>query len=214
VCVCVPQPLRYPFANIHSLLLARVPKNAIHLYDSFICRHDLRGVEEQIFCLNDARTAFSRSAESPMNGWERIPHTLEITQSCSVRETQSADMTFQEHTHTHTHARMCYYFRIRGEQCSAELGFRHWFLASPQAGLGKLCRFVWLPLWFLCERPLMKIPMLKVPGPAPWCRLMRKESRTITSQPQHMSNQREICVCTHVCVLRSRCAATLPISSA
>ena len=29
-----------------------------------------------------------------------------------------------------------------------------------------------------------------------------------------MSNQREICVCTHVCVLRSRCAATLPISSA
>ena len=46
---------------------------------------------------------------------------------------------------------MRYHFRIRGEQCSAELGFRHWFLASPQAGLGKLCRFVWLPLWFLLD---------------------------------------------------------------
>ena len=80
------------------------PKDAIHLYDSFICWHDLRGVEEeQIFCLNDARIVFARSAASPMNGWERIPHTLEITQSCSVRETQSADMTFQEHTHTDTH---------------------------------------------------------------------------------------------------------------
>ena len=84
------------------------PKDAIHLYDSFICWHDLRGVEEeQIFCLNDARIVFARSAASPMNGWERIPHTLEITQSCSVRETQSADMTFQEHTHTHTHTHEC-----------------------------------------------------------------------------------------------------------
>lgn len=45
-CVRV-RPLRYPFVNIHSLLLTLVSKICVHLYDSFLRRHDLRGAEEE-----------------------------------------------------------------------------------------------------------------------------------------------------------------------
>ena len=100
-------------------------------------------------CLNDVCTFFARSAASPMNGWERIPHTVERTQSCSVRGTQ----TFQE-----VHVS---FLRIRGEQCPEDRGFPHWVLDDPQVGRGDSCRCVWLSLWFLCERPSKKIPMTK-----------------------------------------------------
>ena len=67
--------------------------------------------------------------------------------------------------------------------------------------------FVWLSLWFLCQRPSIKIPMTKFPQSAPWCQL-RKGPRTTASQPQHMNKVRSVCV--HVCVLAQFPCLSLP----
>ena len=150
-------------------------------------------------CLNDVCTFFARSAASPMNGWERIPHTVERTQSCSVRGTQ----TFQE-----VHVS---FLRIRGEQCPEDRGFPHWVLDDPQVGRGDSCRCVCGSLCgFSARGPRRRFrwqSFFSRHHDANW-------GRGRGRQRLNLNTWTKWSVCVHVCVLRSRCAATFPMSSA
>ena len=187
---CVPQPLRYPFLNIHSLLLALVSKIC---HDSFLCRHDLQGVwRRTVFFLTDVWIFCQVCRES--YGWlvgEGPSYPGDNAVLVCPGDSDSR---------AHTHARMCFSWLP-----SLVFGW-------PAGGTGGFVSVCVAPFVVSLREPSMKVPMIEVSEGRHHGADWGKGPRTIPSQPQHMNKVRSVCV--HACVLRSRCAATFPISSA
>ena len=92
----------------------------------------------------------------------------------------------------HTHARMCFSWLP-----SLVFGW-------PAGGTGGFVSVCVAPFVVSLREPSMKVPMMKFPRPAPWCRLRKRAKDDTVSTSTH--DQSEICVCTCLCSKESLCS--------